>query len=153
MCHWSYFVSVQLHTYVAKAAPTTGLRGEPKERVEGLLRVAFASTEAEILKETAAGEEEIETETEKGGKTTTTAADDDNGNDDDATEDEEDENEEEAAKKSTVEEETGPDESSGVTVRVRQQQDGTTVTACLLVGNLLVTANVGDSTAVLGSVA
>ncbi|CAN0487306.1 unnamed protein product, partial [Ectocarpus sp. 8 AP-2014] len=32
------------------------------------------------------------------------------------------------------------------------RQDGTTVTACLLVGNFLVTANVGDSRAVLGSV-
>lgn len=74
---------------MAKAAPTTGLRGEPKERLEGLLRAAFASTEAEILKQTL--------------------------------------------------------EDDG-------RQDGTTATACLLVGNLLVTANVGDSRAVLGTV-
>ena len=81
--------AVQLHTYVAKAAPRTGLRGEPPERLEGLLRAAFASTETEILKQ----------------------ADEDGG-----------------------------------------RQDGTTVTACLLVGDLLVTANVGDSCAVLGTV-
>lgn len=74
---------------MAKAAPTTGLRGEPPELLEGLMRAAFASTEAEILKETDAD----------GGR-----------------------------------------------------QDGTTVTACLLVGDLLVTANVGDSGAVLGRV-
>lgn len=138
-------MSVQLHTYVAKAAPTTGLRGGPKERVEGLLRVAFASTEAEILKETAAGEEmemEMEMETEKEIKTTaTTITTADDG-------------EEEATEKEgagTEEEEAGDNESSGISVSARQQQDGTTVTACLLVGNLLVTANVGDSTAVLGS--
>lgn len=136
-------MSVQLHTYVAKAAPTTGLRGEPKERVEGLLRVAFASTEAEILKETAAGEEmEMEMETEKEIKTTAT------------TKTTADDGEEEATEKEgagTEEEEAGDNESSGISVSARQQQDGTTVTACLLIGNLLVTANVGDSTAVLGS--
>lgn len=129
---------VQLHTYVAKAAPTTGLRGEPKERLEGLLRVAFASTEAEILKETA-GEEEEE-ETEKGTTTTTTTT---------TTDDEEAETEKEAEAE-TGEEDSG--EGDGNSTSARQQQDGTTVTACLLVGNLLVTANVGDTTAVLGSV-
>ena len=82
------FLPIQLHTYVAKAAPTTGLLGESKERLEGLSRTAFASTEAEILKEIA--------------------------------------------------------EDDG-------RQDGATVTACVLAGNLLVTANVGDSRAVLGS--
>lgn len=74
---------------MAKAAPTTGLRGEPPELLEGLLRAAFASTEEEILKEA---------------------------------------------------------EADG------ERQDGTTATACLLVGSLLVTSNVGDSRAVLGSV-
>lgn len=82
-------VMCQLHTFVAKAAPTTGLRGEPPELLEGLLRAAFASTETEIL----------------------------NSCSDDG-----------------------------------DRQDGTTVTACLLVGDLLVTANVGDSCAMLGSV-
>lgn len=33
-----------------------------------------------------------------------------------------------------------------------QRQDGTTATACIIVGDLLVTANVGDSRAVLGGV-
>lgn len=135
---------------MAKAAPTTGLRGEPKERVEGLLRVAFASTEAEILKETAASEEtEMEAETEKATKTTTTT---DDGEDGDVDEDKGRDGETETEKESGKEEETGKDDSSGVSASVRQQQDGTTVTACLLVGNLLVTANVGDTTAVLGSV-
>lgn len=78
----------QLHTYVAKAAPATGLRGQPPELLEGLLRAAFSLTEEEILKQT--------------------------------------------------------DEDGG-------RQDGTTATTCLLVGDLLVTANVGDSRAVLGS--
>lgn len=82
-------MSCQLHTFVAKAAPSTGLLGEPPERLEGLLRSAFASTEAEIL----------EKAEEDGGR-----------------------------------------------------QDGTTATACLLAGDLLVIANVGDSRAVLGSV-
>ena len=135
---------------MAKAAPTTGLRGEPKERVEGLLRVAFASTEAEILKETAASEEtEMEAETEKATKIITTT---DDGEDGDVDEDKDGDGETETEKESGKEEETGKDDSSGVSVSVRQQQDGTTVTACLLVGNLLVTANVGDTTAVLGSV-
>ncbi|CBJ25653.1 protein phosphatase 2C (ISS) [Ectocarpus siliculosus] len=93
----------KLHTYVAKAAPTTGLRGEPTERLEGLLRAGFASTEAEILKETEETKDDDEDDGTGGG----------NGN---------------------------------------SRQDGTTVTACLLVGNFLVTANVGDSRAVLGSV-
>ncbi|CAN0537894.1 unnamed protein product, partial [Ectocarpus sp. 12 AP-2014] len=99
----------KLHTYVAKAAPTTGLRGEPTERLEGLLRAGFASTEAEILKET----EETKDDDEDDGTG------DGNGN------------------------------GSG---NGNSRQDGTTVTACLLVGNFLVTANVGDSRAVLGSV-
>lgn len=73
---------------MSKASPATGLRGEPSELLEGLLRAAFASTEEEILKEA-----DVE-----GGR-----------------------------------------------------QDGTTVTACLLVGDLLVVGNVGDSQAVLGS--
>lgn len=103
--------SGKLHTYVAKAAPTTGLRGEPTERLEGLLRAGFASTEAEILKET----EETKDEDEDDG----TGDGDGNGN------------------------------GSG---NGNSRQDGTTVTACLLVGNFLVTANVGDSRAVLGSV-
>lgn len=130
----SHFVSVQLHTYVAKAAPTTGLRGEPKERLEGLLRAAFASTEEEILKETA-GEEGPEV-------TTTTTA----GGGDEETEKE--------INTDNGEEDNGGDDGSSVSdsVRVRQQQDGTTVTACLLVGDLLVCSNVGDTTAVLGSV-
>ncbi|CAM9596779.1 unnamed protein product, partial [Hapterophycus canaliculatus] len=102
----------KLHTYVAKAAPNTGLRGEPKERLEGLLRAAFASTEAEILRETSA------------------IIDNDNDNDNDDDDDDDDDDD-------------GKDNVG---------QDGTTVTACLLVGDLLVTANVGDSRAVLGSV-
>ncbi|CAM9272566.1 unnamed protein product [Sphacelaria rigidula] len=79
----------KLHTYVAKASPVTGLRGQSAEMIEGLLRAAFSLTEEEILKAT----------NEDG-----------------------------------------------------QRQDGTTATACILVGELLVTANVGDSRAVLGSV-
>ncbi|CAB1097827.1 unnamed protein product [Ectocarpus sp. CCAP 1310/34] len=101
--------SGKLHTYVAKAAPTTGLRGEPTERLEGLLRAGFASTEAEILKET----EETK----------------DDGEDDG----------------------TGDGDGNG-SGNGNSRQDGTTATACLLVGNFLVTANVGDSRAVLGSV-
>lgn len=112
---------------MAKAAPTTGLRGEPKERLEGLLRAAFASTEAEILKETAGSEAETKPKTKK--ETT----------------------EEETETEAETETETAGEEDDGG-VSVRQQQDGTTVTACLLVGDLLVTGNVGDTTAVLGSV-
>ncbi|CAM9638731.1 unnamed protein product [Ectocarpus fasciculatus] len=100
----------KLHTYVAKAAPTTGLRGEPTERLEGLLRAGFASTEAEILKET----------------------DETKDDEDDGTGD-------------------GSGDGSG-NGNSKGRQDGTTVTACLLVGHFLVTANVGDSRAVLGSV-
>lgn len=103
-------LSGKLHTYVAKAAPTTGLRGEPTERLEGLLRAGFASTEAEILKET------DETKDDEGDGT---------GDGD------------------------GDGDGSG---NGNSRQDGTTATACLLVGNFLVTANVGDSRAVLGSV-
>lgn len=137
---------IQFHTYVAKAAPTTGLRGEPKERLEGLLRAAFASTEAEILRETSAiidndGEDDNDNGNDNGNDN---EEDKDKGNDDKSEDDDDGDSSSGGG---------GGGGGGGAKGAGKQVgQDGTTVTACLLVGDLLVTANVGDSRAVLGSV-